>query len=688
MRKVWKRLLVTALATATAFNTMPAMGVNSTGVAKAATEDVDSTVKLLPGKASTFNDTNGDGLGEFEGFGTSLCWWANRVGYSEKLTQAAAEAFYGDDGLRMNIGRYNIGGGDNVGTAEEVSVNEKADIYDLSGDTLLPTYDGAKMSIGTTDSFSSTAYSVSDADFGITSGYTVGSLNTIGWINALDGAVGNGGNLHYTVKADETGEYTVKMIFTLTGSNSRGVSMKVTASEKDEANSSSSSTSDDSANESSSDNENAANEASSQDDSALLASSQEEVKDDSSDSASSADSSIEEPEEKEDNADASSGAASAEDAATESVSENSEEETQDSSESTSADVNLYSASENYDGYTVYTVESSEVNSNVIASASNAKLFLVTFTDVELSEGENKIDIGGAGDDWCLDFVKMAVIKEGDEGVLPETSDFLHASHITRSDSVVPGYCIDVTKIDLDKHTQEWYEENFVRADFDCGYAWNYDWDADANQINVVKAAAAQSGEDFIAEAFSNSPPYFMTVSGCSSGNFDAGEDNLRADSYTAFANYMADVIEHWNNEGVFEFQSVSPMNEPYTSYWGAYSNKQEGCHFDIGTSESNILVALNTALEEKGIDIIISASDETSIDTAIEAYNALTDEAKEVVTRIDTHTYSGSKRAQLKALAQESGENLWMSEVDGSGTAGTDAGEMAPALWLANYMMT
>ena len=30
--------------------------------------------------------------GVFEGWGTSLCWWANRVGYSETLAQLAAEA--------------------------------------------------------------------------------------------------------------------------------------------------------------------------------------------------------------------------------------------------------------------------------------------------------------------------------------------------------------------------------------------------------------------------------------------------------------------------------------------------------------------------------------------------------------------------------------------------------------------
>ena len=57
-----------------------------------------------------FSPTN-DGV--FEGWGTSLCWWANRVGFSEKLTKDSAKLFFSkEDGLGLNIMRYNIGGGD------------------------------------------------------------------------------------------------------------------------------------------------------------------------------------------------------------------------------------------------------------------------------------------------------------------------------------------------------------------------------------------------------------------------------------------------------------------------------------------------------------------------------------------------------------------------------------------------
>lgn len=60
----------------------------------------------------------------------------------------------------------------------------------------------------------------------------------------------------------------------------------------------------------------------------------------------------------------------------------------------------------------------------------------------------------------------------------------------------------------------------------------YDWNADEAQINVLKRA-----KDFgvnIFEAFSNSPPWFMTISKSARGH-PTGHDNLDPSNYTAFA---------------------------------------------------------------------------------------------------------------------------------------------------------
>ncbi len=243
-------------------------------------------------------------------------------------------------------------------------------------------------------------------------------------------------------------------------------------------------------------------------------------------------------------------------------------------------------------------------------------------------------------------------------------------HITRTDSAMPGYLVK-------------------QADGSLAY----DWNADERQRKVLaaalKAMPQTAGTDAIVEAFSNSPPYFMCRSGCSSGAEDPGEDNLQADQYEAFADYLATVAEHFKTDWGIRFQSIDPMNEPASAYWGAMSEKQEGCHFEPGESQSRVLLAMKQALDRHGLsDVILCATDETNIDVQIEAFEKLSPEARDAIARIDTHTYLGSRRAELRELAVRNGKNLWMSEVDGGDVAGVSAGEMGAALALARKIIT
>ncbi len=268
--------------------------------------------------------------------------------------------------------------------------------------------------------------------------------------------------------------------------------------------------------------------------------------------------------------------------------------------------------------------------------------------------------------------KSADIFFGDDGLRMNIARFNIGGgdnpshdHITRTDSNMPGY----TKYNNGQVT--------------------YDWTADYNQRNVLKRAIAAAGDDMIVEMFSNSPPYYMTKSGCSTGNTNAGQNNLKDDYYDDFAEYLAEVCYHYQHDWGIDIQSVEPVNEPYTNFWGAYSAKQEGCHFDQGNSESLIITELQKSMAKRGMsDVIISGTDETSIDVQIDSYKKLSQAAKNAVGRIDTHTYGGSRRSELKELAMSAGKNLWMSEVDGSGTAGSNAGEMSSALWLAERIAT
>lgn len=240
------------------------------------------------------------------------------------------------------------------------------------------------------------------------------------------------------------------------------------------------------------------------------------------------------------------------------------------------------------------------------------------------------------------------------------------THIKRTDSKVPGWL----KYDKDK-------DEFI-----------YDYNADRNQLNVLKAAYKKAGKDAFVEVFSNSPPYFMTKSGCSSGNFNPNKNNLKEECYKDFAEYIADVTEYINNVLNIKVSSVSPMNEPNTDYWKHFSEKQEGCHYDCGESQNRIILETAKAIKNKGLNHIqIVASDETSTDKQLEEYLNYTDEIKAVIDRVSTHTYGTEKIAELSKLMKEEKRNLWMSETDWSDTAGKNAGEMGAALWLAKKII-
>lgn len=168
-----KKCISAVLAAALVFTALPVDGLGQAQAAGNAREAAaDATVQVLPDKASPFNDTNGDGLGEFEGWGTSLCWWANRLGYDTTMTNKAAEAFFDKEkGLGLNIGRYNVGGGDNTGGTPLVTPNDAAQVFGVEKKPGVLSYTGSSMEVKKGESrFENVLYTASDADFGITKG--------------------------------------------------------------------------------------------------------------------------------------------------------------------------------------------------------------------------------------------------------------------------------------------------------------------------------------------------------------------------------------------------------------------------------------------------------------------------------------------------------------------------------------
>ncbi|GGY83940.1 RICIN domain-containing protein [Streptomyces omiyaensis] len=206
--------------------------------------------------------------------------------------------------------------------------------------------------------------------------------------------------------------------------------------------------------------------------------------------------------------------------------------------------------------------------------------------------------------------------------------------------------------------------------------WNPN--ADANQRWWLTAAKARGADKF--EAFSNSAPYFMTRSGVVSGNWNAWEDNLRSDQYERFAAYLSGAMKRAQDATGVTFDTLSPINEPNTNYWGAYG-RQEGSHWDPA-SQARMFTTMRARLNADGVSTRIAGMDETNPNTFRTNWDAYDTATKAALGQLNTHTYSTGGRTGVRDIAKGTATPLWMSEVDLGGSVGQSFTDMSPALDL------
>ncbi|MHA7582338.1 RICIN domain-containing protein [Paenibacillus vandeheii] len=185
----------------------------------------------------------------------------------------------------------------------------------------------------------------------------------------------------------------------------------------------------------------------------------------------------------------------------------------------------------------------------------------------------------------------------------------------------------------------------------------YDWNADANQRYMLQAAKSYGVN--VVEAFANSAPYWMTISGSVSGSANGG-NNLKPDYYDDFADYLTEVVKHFRDNWGITFDTVTPLNEPISTWW-KLGNNQEGMHFDRA-DQNTILSQVQSSLTAKGLSTKLSAPEEYSLDDTTTSFNSYSSAVKSAISQINTHTYGGSNRASLRNTATSAGKHLWTSE--------------------------
>lgn len=230
----------------------------------------------------------------------------------------------------------------------------------------------------------------------------------------------------------------------------------------------------------------------------------------------------------------------------------------------------------------------------------------------------------------------------------------------------------------------------------------YHWNADKGQRQLMLKIKAKR-PDAIFEAFSNSPPFWMTYSGCAGGNADPLKDNLKPEYYDAFCNYLVDVCKFYKETFGIEFRTLEPFNESTSNYW-YNQGSQEGCHFEPET-QMEIIRVLAPKLQASGLQTVISASDETNIASCIKVLKTyqLAGDILNNIGQINTHTYSGTnaERADARAITKLIGKPFWQSETGPGGNRKTslesnlslaqklfdDMRYMKPIAWLDWQLM-
>ncbi|WP_265520447.1 Ig-like domain-containing protein [Oerskovia flava] len=221
---------------------------------------------------------------------------------------------------------------------------------------------------------------------------------------------------------------------------------------------------------------------------------------------------------------------------------------------------------------------------------------------------------------------------------------------------------------------------------------HWDPDADATQrwwVDRIKDDVTHW------ETFSNSPPWFMTVSGYVSGGFSSTADQLKTESIDDFAAYMVGVTERLEDAHGIEVDTIDPFNEPNTNYWGTQlgsdgnptGGRQEGAHMGPGL-QAQVIPALADALDGSATDAVIAAMDETNPGTFATNWNSYPDAVRDQVAQLNVHTYGTGQRTTVRDIAKGEDKPLWMSEVGGNwSSTGQDFETMESGVGSAQHII-
>lgn len=211
---------------------------------------------------------------------------------------------------------------------------------------------------------------------------------------------------------------------------------------------------------------------------------------------------------------------------------------------------------------------------------------------------------------------------------------------------------------------------------------SWDWTVDEKQVSMLLKAHDRGCDKL--ELFSNSPMWWMLYDHNPSGARLGTNDNLQKWNHQQFAKYLANIAAHARDTWGITFTSVEAFNEPSSDWWSS-SGSQEGCHFSY-SAMNDVTSHLQVEFQNRGLEAVITASDENTYDISRSTWAAMTSDSKGAIAKVNTHGYSGANGRRDLLYSDTVGKTLWNSEYgDGDGTGMSLAANLAlDFFWLHN----
>ncbi|MHA6247156.1 glycoside hydrolase [Pontibacter sp. CAU 1760] len=329
--------------------------------------------------------------------------------------------------------------------------------------------------------------------------------------------------------------------------------------------------------------------------------------------------------------------------------------------------------------------------------------------VDPAQQYQTIDNFGASDAWSCQFVGQWPVEKRNA-----IADLLFSTE-TNADGSPKGIGLSLWRFNMGAGSaqqgaqsgirDEWRRaESFLEAD------GSYNWQRQAGQVWFLKAARERGVNKFL--AFPNSPPVNLTKNGKAFAS--NAQPNLAPERYSAYADYLTNVIQGVERTQGIHFDYISPVNEPQ---WDWSDGGQEGTPF--GNDDiAGIVRALNASLAKRDLNTRIDVAEAGKIDylytqgdkpgrgNQIDAFFQQNSphylgDLSHIGHRISGHSYfttspydqAVAKRRQLaQKVASVPGLKFWQSEYcilgDNAGEINGNKRDLGidPALYLARVV--